>query len=885
MLSKFAHAGTTHRLTGSLFALFLLLIQASTAQTTYNVGPNFQMTTLAQVPWNTLAAGDVVNIYYNGSTYKEKFLISTSGAAGNPITIKGIAGPNGEKPIIDGDHAVSKGGQCYNTEAFGLITIEPALVNGNCPFGSYSPIPHDIVIDGLEVRNSHPSFTFSINGGAQQPYASFACGLYCERVQNLVVRNCNFNHCGLGLFINSKFGTHALSKNILVEKNYFTQNGVVGDGHDHNSYIEAINVVYQYNYYDALVWGAPGASLKDRSAGNIIRYNWIVASQGHAIQIPEAQGGQGIIDIDPNYRKTFIYGNVILNGKQGAARIIRYGGDQGIYANYRQGTLYFYNNTVINEGDKTTGVDRRWTTNLFLLPDEGEVGKVTIKEKIDCRNNIIYNQAATPGYVPTTLQLLSTNLSGTLTMTNNWVSPNTLDTASYYQSYNQGTVVTHTNTMYGNNGQNNPAFNDYPNKDYRLLPNSNAINQGAALPSAATPYPVLEEYIKHFASQARTVVGPIDLGAYENAAIAPIPATGIAVTPSVLTLTVGQKATIAASVQPANASNKTYIWASSDANIATIAPNGQVTGVAVGSAIMTATSNDGGFTATCQVTVSQPVVVPTIVGWDFKAKTQTASSGIPANLSQQITREAGYAGVYDYSVVGVQGAGDFSCSTTNWDNGVNTKYWLINFTTTGYNNLKLSSIQRASGGGPAYFVVQYRIGNAGVWTNLTSVVDSTDWVKGTISNMSLPMVCDNQNLVQLRWMVVSNTSVLNTPVTSTYSNRIDEITVVGDVMPVGGTPFKGNTGINNTALTEKISVSPNPTSSLLTVDVSLEKPEILYLQLLDTNGRSVFEWYLMSETTQHHKELDLSVYTEGVYFLVVKSASQTSTTKVLKINH
>ena len=222
---------TQSRLSVVFFLLTCLLVGSAAGQTTYNVGPNFPMTQLSQVPWKTLGAGDVVNIYDNGSTYKEKFLISTSGTAAQPITIKGIAGPNGQKPIIDGDHAVSKGGQCYQTEAYGLISIEPALAaNGYCSFGSYAPIPHDIVIDGLEIRNAHPNFTYSLNGGAQVPYASFACGIYAERVQNFVVRNCNFNHCGLGLFINSKFGTHALSQNILVEKNYFTQNGVVGDG-------------------------------------------------------------------------------------------------------------------------------------------------------------------------------------------------------------------------------------------------------------------------------------------------------------------------------------------------------------------------------------------------------------------------------------------------------------------------------------------------------------------------------------------------------------------------------------------------------------------------------------------------------------------------------
>jgi len=864
-----------------LLFYFVLFNFSSKAQNTYNVGPGFPKTTLSQVPWNTLGPGDTVNIYHNGSSYKEKFLISTSGISGQPITIRGIAGPNGQKPVIDGDNAISYGGQCYATESYGLITIEPGQVNGGCPNGAYSDIPHDIIIDGLEIKNCHPNFTYSLNGGSQQPYSSFACGIYAERVQNLVVRNCNFNHCGLGLFINSKYGTHALSKNILIEKNLFTQNGVIGDGHDHNSYIEAINVVYQYNYFDALIPGAFGASLKDRSAGNIIRYNWIVGSQGHAIQIPETQGGMGVIDQDPNYRKTFIYGNVIVNNKLGATRIIRYGGDQGIYANYRQGTLYFYNNTVISEGDRDVMPHRRYTTQLFLLPDKGEVGNVAISETIDCRNNIIYNQAGTNGAVPTTLELLSTDLSGTLNMTNNWLSPNITDTHAYYQTTAVGTV-THTNTIYGNNGSNNPGFNDYSNGDYRLLPLSNAINQGTSLPNAATPFPVIEEYIKHFASQVRTVVGAVDLGAFENSAIDQIPVTSISVTPSDLALIVGQKATLTAVVLPVNADNKSYIWSSSNTNVAVVSPAGQISALGDGNVTISATTNDGGFSATCNVEITEGNPQQLIVGWDFKTKNRTASAGIPANIFQQISREYSYNGIYSYSVVGAQGENDFSCSTTKWDNGINTKYWKINFTTLGYENINFSSIQRASGFGPRDFVIQYRVGNEGPWSDLANIVDGPNWVTGIQPETALPSICSNQALVQIRWVVVSNMSVLLTPIFSTQSGRIDEIMVYGDPIPVSSTPLISSISSKKT-VDKQIKVYPNPTNSILNVEFIFDKPETLSLQLQDINGRIVIDWGSTEEKIQHQKLLDISSYNEGVYFLVAKSNDKTTVTKVIKI--
>ena len=758
----------------------LLFSIASFAQTTYDVGPTYPKTKLSQVPWKMLGAGDVVNIHYDVNPYKEKFLISTSGTLANPIKILGIAGPNGEKPIIDGNQANAISGQiCYSaTQPYGLIFIEPGLdANGNCPGGAYGPIPHDIIIDGLEIRNAHPTFTYSVDGGSQVNYASFSCGIYAERVQNLTVRNCNFNHCGLGLFINSKFGTHALSKNILVEKNYFTQNGVFGDGHDHNSYIEAENVIYQYNFYDHLVWGSYGASIKDRSAGNIFRYNWIVASDGHAIQIAEAQGGQGYLDQLPSYKETFMYGNVIFNGIKGAARIIRYGGDQGIYANYRKGTLYFYNNTVISEGNKFGVPDARWQTSLFLLADSGEVGNVPISDKVDCRNNVIYNTVATAGQNPSTFCLMSTDLTGTVNMTNNWLSPGIVDFTTYYQLSNTGTV-THVSSIYGNGGQNNPNFNDYPNQDFSLSPFSNAVNQGTILHSAAVNNPVLEEYIKHFSSKLRNTVGPIDLGAYENVLVLPTPVMGVTLSPTMLNLGMGQAAQLTATILPANASDKIILWSSSNNLIAAVSTNGQVYGTGGGTATITATTNGGGFTAVCQVQVKQNVV-----SWDFKNKSQTASTGILANLSQQISRETGFAGVYDFNTAGAINANDFCLSSPNWNNGANLTYWMVNFTTTGYNNLKFSSIQRGGSTGPRDFKIQYRIGNAGAWTDLSSVTVATDWTTGLVSNITLPSVCNNQTNVQIRWLLTSNTAVNASPITATGNGRIDEIVVTGDALP------------------------------------------------------------------------------------------------------
>ena len=90
-----------------------------------------------------------------------------------------------------------------------------------------------------------------------------------------------------------------------------------------------------------------------------------------------------------------------------------------------------------------------------------------------------------------------------------------------------------------------------------------------------------------------------------------------------LTLTEGETETLTATVKPDNADNKKVTWSSDKTEIATVDGAGKVTAVKPGEAVVTVTTEDGGKTATCKVTVKAKVIGVTEVTLDKTELTLT----------------------------------------------------------------------------------------------------------------------------------------------------------------------------------------------------------------------------------------------------------------------
>ena len=84
-----------------------------------------------------------------------------------------------------------------------------------------------------------------------------------------------------------------------------------------------------------------------------------------------------------------------------------------------------------------------------------------------------------------------------------------------------------------------------------------------------------------------------------------VPVSQITLNKAETSISVGNSETLTATVAPENAAIKALKWASSDENVATVAPDGTVTAVKVGTVTITATAADGsGKSAVCKVTVT-----------------------------------------------------------------------------------------------------------------------------------------------------------------------------------------------------------------------------------------------------------------------------------------
>ena len=110
--------------------------------------------------------------------------------------------------------------------------------------------------------------------------------------------------------------------------------------------------------------------------------------------------------------------------------------------------------------------------------------------------------------------------------------------------------------------------------------------------------------------------------------------TGITLNPTSISLNEGQSVTLTATVSPSDATNKVVLWSTDNPSAATVS-DGKVSALKAGNATITAKSDDGGFTATCLVTVTVPVVL--VSGITIEPTSLSLYAGTTAALTVTVT--------------------------------------------------------------------------------------------------------------------------------------------------------------------------------------------------------------------------------------------------------
>ena len=190
----------------------------------------------------------------------------------------------------------------------------------------------------------------------------------------------------------------------------------------------------------------------------------------------------------------------LLSSPGKVKKLLLYGGDSGQTNQYRQGTVYFYNNSMVVTGN---GASAYPDALLFFLMQPSARAEVW--------NNIFYAAPATPGHQPKAMAMAYAG-AGTVNLANNWMSATV---AAAWLGHASPAKVTGWGANIIANGS--PGFQNQGPFPYAPAAGSALINAGKSLASLkpGTAPLWLPQAQSLGLPVARTQDGQIDIGAFE----------------------------------------------------------------------------------------------------------------------------------------------------------------------------------------------------------------------------------------------------------------------------------------------------------------------------------------------------------------------------------
>ena len=458
----------------------------------FRVGPGMEYAELSEVPWLNLRPGDRVFVYWRAQPYRHVLPVHVRGEITRWIEIIGVRGPQGQLPELNGIGAendpVNSRLNDTHTGA-GLINIIQPLGIG----ASTSYRPGYIHIHGLKITAAYKDNEFINMYGQQTRWGHFSAGIKVMGGDYITISGCEIHDNSCGIFANSNpnNGPRFQLKNLHILFNYIYDNGEVGDTGTHNSYSESTNTIYEFNYIGANKNGNAGDSIKDRSTGQIFRYNHIRSGPQNCISLREPQAtyvdALTITDVFGIKLANFpyIYGNTFF--MDNVANVIGHG-DGPFYSEHNQvtggGIVFFYKNVVAIRADSSSGFFNNvyydsFNSSLFSAWNTREPMKFYAK------NNILYSGKRTPtGKLP---KLGFFAYAGVLEASDTNFARNVVPTAYDPATANRDGIsvlqgISYKGSLVDLNITNqdvDPGFVSYDDDDVSLLPTSVYYNLNA----------------------------------------------------------------------------------------------------------------------------------------------------------------------------------------------------------------------------------------------------------------------------------------------------------------------------------------------------------------------------------------------------------------------
>lgn len=260
---------------------------------------------------------------------------------------------------------------------------------------------------------------------------------------------------------------------------------------------------------------------------------------------------------------------------------------------YSKDADYTESDTVDEFGDVIKGEFHEGKEyNFYVVIDKQDMKAMTEKEFKNQRNTDTSSAisddssaAETTSFTRYTVPTVTTTVSTTSQTTTSTViatpKPSS-DSSEVSSSSNENTSADNRTAQQNQGGYeyNYPSYSEY----YEEQPQVYTTHQTTAPATTTTAY----SKTTTMTTRIRVISIKLSTGFYDNNIL----------------LSVGESHKISAVISPDNAEDKHISWSSNRTDIAAVDAEGNITAVSKGKAIITATTNDGGLTASCMVTVS-----------------------------------------------------------------------------------------------------------------------------------------------------------------------------------------------------------------------------------------------------------------------------------------